>query len=145
LKIELYNLGKVSTTITSPKADLYLAERRMRTKNTVLVERDDMEATAQTCDFDQTNKKYLLRENVKVVLKNFDAGIKPLSASSSSPAPPSGSAPAVDNAAGATPSLPLRTAPPNPARNDSVLDIPGAYANTNVMPTTPTPPRTVTP
>ena len=46
----------------------------MRTKNTVRVERSDMVATSQTCDFDMITKKYIMRNNVKVVLKNFDAG-----------------------------------------------------------------------
>ena len=74
LKIDLYTNGKVTTTILSPKADLYVAERVMRTKNTVQVERADLEATAQACDFDLINKKYILRQNVHVLLKNFDVG-----------------------------------------------------------------------
>jgi hypothetical protein len=143
LKIELYDQGKVTTTITSPKADLYLAERQMRTKNTVLIERADMEATAQTCDFDLTNKKYLLRENVRVILKNFDASFKPSSAASSPSVPSKGPAPSAGGNAAATPSPAVLA--PHPARNDSMLDTPGAYANTNMTPAPPPPPSTVTP
>jgi hypothetical protein len=138
LKIELYDQGKVTTTITSPKADLYLADRRMRTKDTVLIERADMEATAQTCDFDLTNKKYLLRENVKVILKNFDASFKRPPTGTAAAIPSSDATPASGNNASPAPSS---IAPP--LRNDSMIDTPGAYANTNI--TAPPTPSTVTP
>ena len=141
LKIELYDQGKTTTTITSPKADLYLADRRMRTKDTVLIERTNMEATAQTCDFDLTNKKYLLRENVKVILKDFDTSFKRPPASTASSTPSSGTTPPSGNTASPAPSP---TPEPNPTRNDSMIDTPGAYANTNVT-APPTPPSTVTP
>ena len=145
LKIDLYDLGKVTTTITSPKADLYVADRRMRTKNTVLIERADMEATAQTCDFDQINKKYLLRENVRVILKNFDIGSKPPSTGSSPPTPANGPTPAPTTITPVAAAPSPAAIPSNPVRNDSMPDIPGAYANTNVTPTPPPPPNTVTP
>src|SRR5471032_1761981 len=45
LKIQIYDNGAVTTTVTSPKADLYVAEQKMRTKNTVHIERADTEAT----------------------------------------------------------------------------------------------------
>jgi hypothetical protein len=143
LKIDLYDQGKVTTTITSPNADLYLAERRMRTKNTVLIERADMEATAQTCDFDLISKKYLLRENVKVILKNFDIAPKPSASGASSPTPSTGPAPGPGDSPGSTPSPAILT--PHPVRNDSAFDTPGAYANTNVAPAPSSPPSTVTP
>jgi hypothetical protein len=141
LKIELYDQGKVTTTITSPKADLYVADHRMRTQNTVLIERADMEATAQSCDFDQTNKKYLLRDNVRVVLKNFDISFNRPPAGAASPAPVN--PPASDDNTRPAPSP--RIATPNPPLNDSTMETPGAYANTNVAPTPSSPPGTVTP
>ncbi len=135
LKIELYTQGKVTTTITSPKADLLIADHKMRTKNTVEIDRADMVATAQTCDFDLTNKKYLLRENVKVVLKNFDAGVMPKNtaapktkpmATFPSPAPAPTPTPADDA------SMPLN---PRASSGESLLDFPGASAGTNAAPT----------
>ena len=74
LKIDLYTNDKVTTTITSPDADLYVADRKMRTHNTVLINRADLDATAQSCDFDLVAKQYTLRNNVKVTLHHFDAG-----------------------------------------------------------------------
>jgi lipopolysaccharide export system protein LptC len=89
VKIQIYDNGAVTTTVTSPKADLYVNERIMRTKNTVQIERADMEATSQDCDFDLKDKKYILRTNVKVLLKHFD--ISSTSANGSAPAPASAS------------------------------------------------------
>ena len=74
LRIEVYENGQKTTTITSPKADLYVAEQKMRTKNTVRIERADMEATSQDCDFYVKQKNFFLRTNVKVLLKHFDVG-----------------------------------------------------------------------
>ena len=74
LRITIYNTNSKgdTTTITSPNADLYVAEQKLRTKNTVEISNSDTTATAQECDFNLKTKKYLLRTNVKVVLKNFD-------------------------------------------------------------------------
>jgi hypothetical protein len=127
LKIEIYENGKVTTTITSPKADLYVADRKMRTHpgspstgNTVLISRTDLDATAQFCDFDLAEKQYTLRNNVKVTLKNFDAG-------KSMPKP----ADATSGAAGPAP-LPPAPVPPEPADHDEMLlNSPGAYSSTN--------------
>jgi hypothetical protein len=140
LRIDIYTNDKVTTTITSPKADLYIADRIMRTKNTVQIERADMEATAQTCDFDLNAKKYLLRENVKVILKHFDAGAVPKTAASTQP---QGSTPdaTTPGAPGPEPDAPLN--PQGAHNNESLLDMPGSYANTNVAPIPP--PTTVTP
>jgi hypothetical protein len=141
LKIDIYTNGKVTTTITSPKADLYAAERIMRTKNTVDINRADLEATAKSCDFDVINRKYLLRENVRVVLKHFDVGGAPKTPAATGAAPASTSpvsaapvppAPADDNA------LPSDTHLPR--NNDSLLDMPGSYANTNSAPIAPAAP-----
>ncbi len=58
LRIDVFENGQKTTTITSPKADLYVAEQKMRTKNTVRIERSDMEATSQDCDFDVKQKNF---------------------------------------------------------------------------------------
>jgi flagellar basal body rod protein FlgB len=128
LKIQIYDNGAVTTTVTSPRADLYVAEQKMRTKNTVRIERSDMEATSQNCDFDLKTKKYLMRTNVKVTLKHFDLGSTPANgAAPSASAHPSTSAPSAPS-----------PAPPQPARsNTSVLDSPGSYADTNSAPIPP--------
>jgi len=137
LKIEIYTGDKVTTTITSPKADVYLTDHKMRTKDTVQIDRADMVATAQTCDFDLTTKKYLLREKVKVVLKNFDAGLtrKPTvggkpTAESVAPMPEPAPVPApssVDDV-----SMPIN--PHTLSSGESTIDFPGASANTNTAP-----------
>jgi hypothetical protein len=130
LKIQVYDNGTVTTTITSPKADLYVNEQKMRTKNTVLIVRDDMTAASQDCDFDLKTKKYVLRDKVKVVLKHFDLSLTPGAAT------PNASAPAPAN----TPPAP---AAPRPARSDdSLLTSPGSYADTNSAPTPPSSPET---
>jgi hypothetical protein len=92
VKIEIYDNGAVTTTITSPDADLYVSEQKMRSKNTVQIERSDMEATSQDCDFDLKTKKYVLRTNVKVLLKHFDISTTP--ANGAAPTPASTPAPA---------------------------------------------------
>jgi len=131
LKIQIYDNGTVTTTVTSPKADLYVNEQKMRTKNTVLIERADMTATSQNCDFDLKTKKYVLRTNVKVILKHFDISGTP--ANSAAPPPASTPAPA---------GVPTATAPdpasPTPAQtNTSLLESPGSYADTNSAPIPP--------
>ena len=133
LKIDVYENGAKTTTITSPKADLIVAEQKMRTKNTVDIERANMSATAQSCDFDMTTSKYLLRTNVRVVLKNFDVGkstsLGDTSTPSTSSSTPSVAAPSVPSPA---PSVPVSN--PN---NDSMLDMPGAVSSTNAAPQAP--------
>jgi len=124
LKIDLYDNGAITTTITSPKADLYVNEQKMRTKNTVLIERADMEAKAQDCDFDLKTKKYVLRTHVKVTLKHFDVSLTPTN----------GPAAASNHASGqpgaATPGLMA----PHPEPGQSMLDSPGAFSDTNAAP-----------
>ncbi len=137
LKIEVYDNGAITTTITSPKADLYVNEQKMRTKNTVLIERSDMEATSQDCDFDVKSKKYLLRNHVRVLLKHFDISMNPATAASSKPGAPgsktSAPVPAPETAPTSTPA-PV----PAPARNDdSLLTSPGSYSDTNSAPIPP--------
>jgi hypothetical protein len=138
LKIQIYTQGKVTTTITSPNADLYANERTMRTKNTVKIDREDLTATAQTCDFDLMTKKYLLRQNVHVVLKHFDTGAgqkKPSSAATPQP-----SFPTAELAAPApTPEENKPVTDPRAPQNENPLDIPGASSNTNNGPLPPNP------
>jgi len=125
LKIQIYDNGAVTTTVTSPKADLYVNEQKMRTKNTVQIERPDMEATSQDCDFDLKTKKYVLRTNVKVVLKHFNLSSTPANGAAPAPAPAT------------VPPAP-RPASAHPARSkESLLDSPGSYADTNSAPIPP--------
>jgi hypothetical protein len=138
LRIQVYDNGAVTTTITSPDADLYLNsqidEQKMRTKNTVEIDRSDMTATSQACDFDLKNKKYLLRTNVKVVLKHFDFSLTPTTSPDSTSSPTSANKPS-------TVTLPTTLAAPISPHavpdDPSVLDTPGAYANTNSAPVPP--------
>jgi hypothetical protein len=140
LKIEIYTQGKITTTITSPNADLYVNERTMRTKNTVKIDREDLTATAQSCDFDLTTKKYLLRQNVHVILKHFDAGAGP-----KKPAPGTSPQPSFPSAELAVPApAPEDTSTPvvdpRAPHNENPLDIPGASSSTtNNGPLSPTP------
>jgi hypothetical protein len=132
VKIEIYDT--VKTTVTSPDADLYVNEEKMRTKNTVLIERTDMTATSQDCDFDLKTKKYLLRTNVKVILKHFDLSLTPANGAALQPAsaPPSTGAPP---APGPIPPLPAQS-------GESPLISPGADADTNSAPIPPSSPET---
>jgi hypothetical protein len=123
LKIDVYDNGAVTTTITSPKADLYVNEQKMRTKNTVLIERADMEATSQDCDFDLKSKKYVLRTNVKVTLKHFD--VSSASGNGTAPAPTPAAQPADASPA------PSPVSPAPVRSSDSLLTSPGSYADTN--------------
>ena len=128
LKIEIYDNGQKTTTITSPKADLYVAEQKMRTKNTVLIERADMEATSQDCDFDVKAKKFLLRTRVKVLLKHFDVGAG--TSSTATPAVPTVIAPSPSASPDNTPATPRPT-------DESILPSPGVYSDTNTAPLPP--------
>ena len=134
IKIKIYDNDTVTTTITSPQADIYVTERKMRSTNTVLIERADMEATAQTCDFDMGNKKYVLRTNVKVTLKNFDAGASSV---------PAAAAPCLRPGAPTARRLPARRlraddAPPHRINSDSLPESPGtAYFRYQLRPDRP--------
>jgi hypothetical protein len=143
LRIDLYTNGKVTTTITSPNADVYISERVMRTKNTVKIERADMEATAQSCDFDLNSKKYLLRQNVRVVLKNFDAGgsAKPATRGAAAAAAQTAATPSPAPADSEDDTMPVR--PRSGQDSGDLLEMPGATSSTNAIPV-PTP-GTVTP
>jgi hypothetical protein len=131
LKIELYDQGKVTTTITSPDADLYVADRKMRTHNTVQVTRPDLVATSKLCDFDLLSKQYVMRTNVKVTLLHFDAG----QSTSGHPADPSvAAAPAPPKPPAEPDSIPRPVVPPPPSvpnGEGDLIDSPGAYSNPN--------------
>jgi Lipopolysaccharide-assembly, LptC-related len=131
VKIKIYDNDTVTTTIFSPQADIFVNEKKMRSSHSVQIERDDMEATAQSCDFDLGNKKYVLRNNVKVTLKNFDPGETRGTASS---APAASAAPAPGNSAPAAPSL---VTPRTLLNSDSLPESPGSMS-TNSAPIPPT-------
>jgi hypothetical protein len=125
LKIDVYDNGQKTTTITSPKADLYVSEQKMRTKNTVEIERDDMNATSQDCDFNVKTKQFLLRTHVKVLLKHFDVG------GGTNPTPTSAGLDSTPARGMTAPD----TTPVAPAPADgSILLSPGAYSDTNAAP-----------
>jgi lipopolysaccharide export system protein LptC len=124
LKIDIYTNGKVTTTITSPKADIYVADRKMRTDHTVKIDRADLTATAQFCDFDLLEKQYTLRNHVKVTLLHFDMkSATPGRATGAMGVPPT-PAPAPEPATTST----------TTSGTDSMLETPGAYSNTNNAP-----------
>ena len=138
LKIDIYDNGVVTTTITSPKADLFVTDQKMRSKDTVRIERDDMVATSQICDFDMKTKKGLMRTNVKVILKHFDlsqnaSGAAPSAKPAVAPAPPAVPMPTADSTA---PSAPTPT-----RSSDSLLTSPGSYSDTNSAPLPPSSPE----
>ena len=138
LKIEIYTQDKVTTTITSPDADIYTGERQMRTNHTVKIDRDDLTATAQNCDFDLMTNKFILRQKVHVLLKHFDVGAGAKSPTAA-PGTPAGRAAAPNLSRTAAPfSTPTpqpadenaAPADSNPPRNsDSLMDMPGAVGN----------------
>jgi hypothetical protein len=134
LKIDIYEQGVKTTTITSPKADLYVAEQKMRTKNSVLIERDDMEASAQDCDFNVKAKRFVMRTQVKVLLKHFDVGKGTGSTTATrGPAPTPLPLPGPDLAPASG-----KAATPGPT-DESILPSPGAYSDTNTAPMAPSP------
>ena len=118
VKIDLYTNGKVTTTITSPNADIYVADKKMRTHHTVRIERSDVIATAQFCDFDLADKQYTLRDHVKVTLLHFDM-------KGATPGPASGAAMGVPPTAG---NPPPSTAPASGGA-DSLLESPGSFSS----------------
>jgi hypothetical protein len=136
LKIDIYSEGKVTTTITSPDADLYVADRKMRTRNTVRVVRPDLVATSQLCDFDLLSKQYFMSKSVKVTLLHFDAG-KSVSSSPATATTPA-SASVVPKAPPAAPlSIPRPFVPPPPSvppGEGDLIDSPGAYSTTPATP-----------
>ena len=130
LRIEVYENGAKTTTITSPKADLYVAEQKMRTKNTVDILRNDMEATSQDCDFDVKAKNFFLRTNVKVLLKHFDVG-------AGSPGTPKKTPAAPGPLPGMPPAATTHNTGARMPTDESILPSPGSYSDTNSAPLPP--------
>jgi len=139
LKIDVYDNGTKTTTITSPKADLIVAEQKMRTKNTVQIERDDMTATSQNCEFNVKEKKFVMTTNVKVILKHFDISTGPNGAAQKS-ATESSKTVTDPVPAPADPAAPVAPRPVH--SSDSLLTSPGSYADTNSAPLPPSNPET---
>ncbi len=136
LVIKTFDNGTNTTTISSPDADLYVNEQKMRTKNTVLIEREDMEALSQNCDFDLKTKKYILRTNVKVTLKHFDVSMTPGGGPTPKPMAP-GVNPAARPAVAPSTNAPAAVSPLS-LRQDSMLEsAPGSYADPNSAPAAP--------
>jgi hypothetical protein len=134
IKIKVYDNDTISMTVTSPQADIYVNEKKMRSSHTVQIIRADMEATAQSCDFDLGNKKYLLRTNVKVTLKNFDPGTGQGGTSTAPAAPAAPEAP--------TPPSPTSMTPRSILNSDSLPESPGTASSTNSAPLPPSSPAT---
>jgi hypothetical protein len=134
VKIQIFDNGVATTTITSPQADLYVSDQKMRSSHTVQIERSDMEATSQNCDFDLKTKKYLLRTNVKVTLKNFDPGTSLNGGTTNASNPATTNAPA---ASAPTPPATPASSPMTPRsllNSDSLPQSPGA-ASAPIPPT----------
>jgi hypothetical protein len=140
LKIEIYDNAVVTTTITSPDADLYAAEQKMRTSHTVQIERADMEATSDICDFDLKTKKYVLRTNVKVTLKNFDPGKSLGSTPASSPSAPATPSPTTNATDAPSPATSSLLTPRSLLNTDSLPESPGTVSLTNSAPISPSSP-----
>ena len=123
LRITIYDTNSKGdkTTVTSPNADLYVAEQKMRTKSGVQIQNADMTATSKECDFDLKTKKYLLRTDVKVVLTHFnlstDNGTKPAPTAKTSPV--EGGPVAPHPTQDAAPSTDTDTAPVLPAPTET--------------------------
>jgi hypothetical protein len=90
LKVEMYEDGKVSTTITAPACDYWTLEKRISGHDGVLVEKADVRITAAAIDWDFKTQTAVLHRNVRVVLPQFTVG-----APTAKPAPaPAAPAPA---------------------------------------------------
>ncbi|WP_246189675.1 hypothetical protein [Methylacidimicrobium cyclopophantes] len=68
MKIELYDQGKVGTTILSPRCDFWKLEDRLSTQSGAVVERPDLRLTSQIMDWEVGAHRGVFRQNVRVVL-----------------------------------------------------------------------------
>ncbi|MDD2677221.1 MAG: hypothetical protein PHP75_07125 [Methylacidiphilaceae bacterium] len=68
MKIELYDQGKIGTTILSPRCDLWKLEDRLSTQSGAVVERPDLRLTSQIMDWEVAEHRGVFRQNVRVVL-----------------------------------------------------------------------------
>jgi hypothetical protein len=95
MKIDLYEGNDVTTVILSPKCDLWKSINKLRTRDGVIIKRPNMEITAKTLDWECNERRGTLRQDVRVVLQNFDlskpvAGTRPAKpAAPADPASPS--------------------------------------------------------
>jgi hypothetical protein len=74
LKIEIYEGEKVAVLITSPSCDFWRADNRLTTRNGVNIEREGMVIQANGMEWEYKDKRGVLRQQVKVTLKNFNLG-----------------------------------------------------------------------
>lgn len=112
LRVDLYEDGKVATTITSPKSDYWNADNKMRTRFGVEIKRPDMIVTSQTMEWEIKEQRGVLRNNVKVVLLTLDLAKPAESPSPAATAPLNAPAPGTEPAA-STESSPLQLQQPS--------------------------------
>jgi hypothetical protein len=74
MAVEMMSGDKVSMTMTSPKCNYWHLEGRLSTNNSVKIMRDDLEIEAQNMEWDYKERKGVLRNNVKVIMKGIDLG-----------------------------------------------------------------------
>jgi hypothetical protein len=87
LKVELYDDGKVTTTITAPTCDYWTVEKRLSGHDGVLIEKPEARITAAAVDWDFKSQVAILHRNVRVVLPKFAVGAPPAAkAAQASPA-----------------------------------------------------------
>ncbi|WP_018291947.1 hypothetical protein [Verrucomicrobium sp. 3C] len=77
MKIELYDQGKIGTTILSPRCDLWKLQDRLSTQSGAVVERPDLRLTSQTMDWEVGEHRGVFRQNVRVVLFHLPLGKPP--------------------------------------------------------------------
>jgi len=92
LKVEMYEDGKVSTTITAPACDYWTLEKRISGHDGVLVEKADVRITAAAIDWDFKTQTAVLHRDVRVVLPKFTVGA-PIPASAKPAAAPAAAEP----------------------------------------------------
>lgn len=113
LKVDLYEDGKVTTTITSPKSDYWTADNKMRTRFGVQISRADMVITAQTMEWEVKEQRGVLRQNVKVVLNSLDLAAPAASPSPNATTPITTPAPGTEPLTTTTESSPLQLQQPS--------------------------------
>lgn len=74
MKIELYDQGKIGTTILSPRCDLWKLEDRLSTQSGAVVERPDLRLTSQIMDWEVGAHRGVFRQNVRVILFHLPLG-----------------------------------------------------------------------
>ncbi len=74
MKIELYDQGKIGTTILSPRCDLWKLEDRLSTQSGAVIERPDLRLTSRIMDWEVGAHRGVFRQNVRVVLFHLPLG-----------------------------------------------------------------------